>query len=127
MRLFFTFPGIKTLAVLTLDKSQQKAKDERWKTKGKMEEREEVGRTVLPIKLVGSDPKSELVGLEELAGKSNYFIGNDPKKWRTDVPHYAKVKYGEIYPGIDLIYYGNQRQLVAYQVSIRTARNGSCL
>jgi hypothetical protein len=49
--------------------------------------------------------------LEELPGKSNYFIGNDPKKWRTNVPNYAKVKYQGIYPNIDLVYYGNQRQL----------------
>ena len=51
-----------------------------------------------------------MTGLDELPGKANYFIGNDPKKWRTDVPTYAKVKYEGVYPGIDLIYYGNQRQ-----------------
>ncbi|HXJ96599.1 MAG TPA: SBBP repeat-containing protein, partial [Terriglobia bacterium] len=50
-------------------------------------------------------------GLDELPGKSNYFIGNDPKKWRTNVANYAKVKYEGVYPGIDLVYYGNQRQL----------------
>src|SRR2546426_6077837 len=48
------------------------------------------------------------VGQEELPGKANYFIGNDPSKWRTDVPTYAKVQYTNVYPGIDLIYYGNQ-------------------
>jgi hypothetical protein len=52
-----------------------------------------------------------VTGLEELPGKSNYFIGNDPKKWRTNVPNYAKVKYTSVYPGVDLVYYGNQRQL----------------
>lgn len=50
-------------------------------------------------------------GLGELPSKSNYFIGNDPKKWYTNVPTYAKVKYPEVYPGVDLVYYGNQRQL----------------
>lgn len=49
--------------------------------------------------------------MEELPGKSNYFIGNDSKKWRTDIPTYAKVKYQDVYPGVDLVYYGNQRQL----------------
>ena len=66
---------------------------------------------VLRMKLVGANPATQVVGLEELPGESNYFIGNDPDKWRTDVPHYAKVQYKDVYPGVDLIYYGNQRQL----------------
>ena len=50
-------------------------------------------------------------GLEPLPGTSNYFIGNDPARWQRDVPNYARVKYTGVYPGIDLVYYGNQRQL----------------
>ena len=46
-----------------------------------------------------------------MPGKSNYFIGNDPAKWRTNVPTYAKVKYQNVYRGIDLVYYGNPQQL----------------
>ena len=49
--------------------------------------------------------------LDELLGKSNYFIGNDPKLWHTDVPLYSKVRYTKVYPGIDVVYHGNQRQL----------------
>ena len=60
---------------------------------------------------MGANPKAKVVGLDELPGKSNYFIGNDPKKWRTNVPSYARVKYEGVYPGVDLVYYGNQRQL----------------
>jgi hypothetical protein len=52
-----------------------------------------------------------VTGREELPGKANYFIGNDPAKWRTDIPTYARVGYQDLYPGIDLVYYGNQRQL----------------
>ena len=63
------------------------------------------------MKLVGANRAANVTALEELPGKSNYFIGNDPKKWRTDVPTYGKVKYQGVYPGIDLVYYGNQRQL----------------
>src|SRR5262249_25691982 len=48
---------------------------------------------------------------DELAAKSNYFIGNDPKKWHTNVSNYAKVKYEAVYPGVDVVYYGNQRRL----------------
>ena len=66
---------------------------------------------VLRMKLRNANPAAKVTGVNELAGKSNYFIGNDPAKWRTDVPTYAKVKYEGIYSGIDLVYYGNQRQL----------------
>src|SRR5258708_5683500 len=56
-------------------------------------------------------PKPLVSGLDALPGKANYFVGNDPAKWRTNVSTYAKVRYREVYPGIDLVYYGNQRQL----------------
>jgi hypothetical protein len=66
---------------------------------------------VLRMKLVGANPQPQLEGLEELPGKANYFLGNDPKKWRTNVPTYGRVKVHDVYPGIDLIYYGRQQQL----------------
>ncbi|PYV14885.1 MAG: hypothetical protein DMG21_16690 [Acidobacteria bacterium] len=66
---------------------------------------------VLRMKLVGANRTAKVTGLDELPGKANYFIGNDPKKWRTDVPTYAKVQYRDVYPGIDLVYYGNQGKL----------------
>ena len=59
---------------------------------------------VLRMSMVGADPKPLVSGLEELDGKANYFIGNDPSKWRTNVPTYAKVHYRSVYPGIDLVY-----------------------
>ncbi len=46
-----------------------------------------------------------------MLGTANYFIGNDPKKWYSNVPTYAKVKYTGVYPGVDLIFYGNQQHL----------------
>ena len=63
------------------------------------------------MKIMGENPVPEVTGVGLLPGKSNYFIGNDPTKWQTDVPHYARVKYAEVYPGVDLIFRGNQRQL----------------
>ena len=66
---------------------------------------------LLRMKLVGANNEPQMVGLEKLSGKVNYFIGNDAKRWRTSIPTYAKVKYQAVYPGIDLIYYGNQRRL----------------
>jgi hypothetical protein len=66
---------------------------------------------VLRMKLLGADPRPAIEGREELPGKSHYFIGNDPKKWRTNVPQYARVEYKDVYPGVSLTYYGNQGQL----------------
>lgn len=66
---------------------------------------------LLDVKLEGANPKATVAGLGQLPGKSNYYIGNDPKKWRTNIPTYAQVKYRNLYPGIDLVYYGNQQQL----------------
>src|SRR5262245_18028325 len=66
---------------------------------------------VLRMKLLGSNPATQATGLEQLPGKSNYFIGNDPKQWRTNVANYGKVRFAGVYPGVDLVYYGNQRQL----------------
>src|SRR6266568_1543652 len=68
-------------------------------------------QAVVRMQLLGANPAPQVVGLEELPGKSNYFIGNDPHKWRTNVPTYARVKYESVYPGVDLVYYGNQGQL----------------
>jgi hypothetical protein len=65
----------------------------------------------LRMKLVGGNPHAAISGLEDQSAKVNYYIGNDPTRWFTDVPTYARVKYESVYPGIDLVYYGNQRQL----------------
>ena len=65
--------------------------------------------TTLRMQLVGANPNPALAGLDRLPGKSNYFIGSDPEEWRTNIPTYARVKYQNVYPGIDLVHYGNQR------------------
>lgn len=67
--------------------------------------------SALRITLLGTQRNAAVTGMDELPGKSNYFIGNDPQKWHTNVPNYAKVKYEAVYPGVDLIYYGSQGQL----------------
>jgi hypothetical protein len=70
--------------------------------------------TVLRMRLVGASASAVVTGANELPGKSNYFMGNDPKKWRTNVPTYAQVKYAGVYPGVDLVYYGNQGGQLEY-------------
>ena len=67
--------------------------------------------SVVRMTFNGANPQTEVVGLDQLPGIVNYFIGDDPSKWRTNIPTYQKVAYTNIYPGIDLVYYGNQGQL----------------
>jgi hypothetical protein len=65
----------------------------------------------LHLRLVGGNRNAEAEELNELEGKVNYFTGNDPAQWRQNIPTYGRVRYRDVYPGIDLVYYGNQRQL----------------
>jgi uncharacterized protein (TIGR03437 family) len=67
---------------------------------------------VVRMRLAGaSSGAAAPAGDDQLPGTANYFIGNDPARWHTSVPTYAKVRYHGVYPGVDLVYYGNQRQL----------------
>jgi hypothetical protein len=70
-----------------------------------------VHSSVLRMKLVNADSSARIVGEDEMNGISNYLIGNDPEKWRTNIKNHAKVRYEGIYHGIDLLYYGTHRQL----------------
>jgi streptogramin lyase len=67
--------------------------------------------TVLRMHLIGANHDPPVVGEDRLPGMSNYLIGNDPSQWHTAIPTYGKVAYHGVYPGIDLVYYGDQRQL----------------
>ena len=68
-------------------------------------------RPVLRMKLAGANPAPVLTGIDELPGKVNYLIGNDPQAWHTGVPLYAQVRSEHVYPGIDLVFHGDDRQL----------------
>ena len=61
-------------------------------------------------------------GIEELPGKANYFIGSDPKTWRTGVSLFRRVEYADVYPGVDLVYYGNHHRL-EYDFILRPGAN----
>jgi uncharacterized protein (TIGR03437 family) len=74
----------------------------------------ETGKTSpsqMTIELIRGNPAAQAEGLDVLPGKSNYLVGNDPSQWRTNVANYARVRYREVYPGVDMVYYGNQQQL----------------
>lgn len=68
-------------------------------------------RATLRMRLVGASPAAKGQGLDPLPGKSHYFLGNRPDHWHRNVPHYARVQFQEVYPGIDLIYYGSEGSL----------------
>jgi hypothetical protein len=65
----------------------------------------------LAMSLIGANPQALVSGLDPQAGISNYLIGKDPSQWHTNVSTYAQVRYQGVYPGVDLVYYGNQQQL----------------
>jgi Beta-propeller repeat len=66
---------------------------------------------VLRQKLVGANPRTKAVGLEELPGKTNYLVGSDPAKWQRDIATYRQVKLEGVYPGIDAVYYGRDGEM----------------
>lgn len=67
--------------------------------------------TVLAVQLVGANANAPAAALDRLAGVSNYFFGNDPNRWHTGVPNFGRVSYQNVYPGVDLVYYGNGGRL----------------
>jgi hypothetical protein len=64
--------------------------------------------TITPV---GMTHSVHMEGLDETEGKSNYFLGDDPAKWVTNVARYSRVRYRNVYPGIDLIFHGSQRNI----------------
>ena len=96
-----------TEAVLSLERSRG-ARD----TQGRGDKGSRLAKTdVLRMKLVGANPAPTIEGSDQLPGKSNYYIGNNPQRWRLNVSNFGGVSYRGIYPGVDVVYYGNQRQL----------------
>src|SRR5712691_3292520 len=105
-----------TEAVLVVTKREPPAREPA--AHGRPAQRGPATGTVLRMAFAGADPTARVTGVEELPGKASYFIGNNPTRWRPNVPTYAKVRYADVYQGIDLIYYGTHRQL-EYDVIVR--------
>ena len=95
-----------TEAVLSLAKPRAQARAETSATSSP-----EASGTVLAMQLAGANPEPRVSGKDALPGRVNYFRGKDPAHWHTQIPTYAKVAYEGIYPGVDLVYHGNQGQL----------------
>jgi len=67
--------------------------------------------SVLHLRFEGANPASTVVGADPLPGIANYFVGDDPAMWHTELPTYAAIVYRQLYPGIDLRYDGTSGQL----------------
>jgi hypothetical protein len=78
---------------------------------GKSQGGGQANTAILRMGLIGANASAVISGVGRLPGTSNYFVGNNAERWHTNVPTYAQVKYGRVYPGVDLVYHGNQRQL----------------
>jgi hypothetical protein len=125
-------------AVLTLERSPVGGKGPSSKVNGRLPGTPKTSRwttgpgarttdAVVRLRLVGASTHAPVAGAEGLPGKCNYFIGNDPKKWRTDVPTYAQVKYQGVYPGVDLVYYGNQGGQLEYDFVVAPGADPSAI
>jgi hypothetical protein len=75
--------------------------------------RENPTPSVVRMKLAGANPHARVSGTDTLPGTVNYFLGNDPTKWISGVSTFGRVNYRQIYRGIDLVYYGTQRNVTA--------------
>jgi Bacterial Ig-like domain (group 3)/MBG domain (YGX type)/Chitobiase/beta-hexosaminidase C-terminal domain/Bacterial Ig-like domain (group 1)/Beta-propeller repeat len=73
--------------------------------------RKKFNTDVVRMHFEGTGRGLRISGEDKLPGTANYFIGSDPQKWHSNVPTYGKVEYTGVYPGVDLVYYGNQQQL----------------
>ncbi|QPJ62145.1 MAG: DUF5011 domain-containing protein [Candidatus Nitronauta litoralis] len=67
--------------------------------------------SVIRMRMAGANPSPHITGKEKLKSASHYFVGNKKDNWHREIPHYEKVHFQEVYPGIDLVYYGNQGEL----------------
>lgn len=84
--------------------------------------RSRASASVIQATLLGGNAAAKLTGLERLLTRTNYLIGSDPRRWKTNVPNYAKVKYSGVYPGVDLVFYGNQN-LLEYDFIVSPGRD----
>ncbi|MGH7975433.1 MAG: SBBP repeat-containing protein, partial [Limisphaerales bacterium] len=78
------------------------------------------------MRFVGANPSAQICGDAGLSGKINYLVGNNPAQWRSDIPTFAKVGVKEIYPSINVVYYGNQQQL-EYDFTIAPGANPNAI
>ncbi len=74
--------------------------------------------TPLRFTFPGANPDPAVRAEEPLPGVVNSFIGNDPARWQTGIPTSARVRYGDLYPGVDFVLYGTDGGGVEYDVIV---------
>ncbi len=90
---------------------QQAVADGGWHRETDTPRSPEEAPAIVRMQILGGNRAPAVTGREQQPGKINYFLGNDPAQWHTNITTFGRVEYDEVYPGIDLAYYGNQRQL----------------
>lgn len=71
----------------------------------------EISAAVVRMQFAGANSTAKISPTDELSGKANYFVGNDPRKWRSNVPLFGRINYRNMYPGVNVAFHGEQRQL----------------
>lgn len=105
-QLFITARGLG----LVLKNSAEKSKAADPATTRK-QETYELEPSVVQMQFVGANAATELVGEVKLPGTVNYYFGRDSRKWSSQIPTYARVRHESVFPGVDVVYYGNHGQL----------------
>lgn len=110
--------GPTTFTLAVADQHNKNA-DQRNQNKGT---KAQSSAAVLHATLLNANAAARLTGIDRLPTKTNYLIGSDPRKWKTNIPNYAKVKSSHVYPGIDLVFYGKQ-DLLEYDFIVSPGTN----
>jgi Beta-propeller repeat len=98
-------------AVLSLRRSETNGGEEAPGGFGAAPRERRTTKAEVRFALLGANPAAAVQGTDELPGRTNFLHGNDPARWRTNVPNYAGVRFADIYPGIDLVYDGTRGDL----------------
>lgn len=117
---FFTKDGV----YLTLTRSSDRPHQRGVSAPPSASDHVEVTSDVVKLRFLKANPEPRIIAEGVQEGKVNYFIGSDPNKWRTNVPIYQSVVYKEIYPGIDIKFYGTNRQM-EYDIVVRPGADPS--
>ena len=113
-----------TDAVLTLRKPQPVKADELKRPSTNSASAANIREgSVLRLKMIGASAAPQVEGEDELPGKVNYLTGNDQQKWQRNVPTFRRVHYKDVYPGIDVVYYGNSQRELEYDLVIAAGAN----